>query len=134
MDVCLCFVFSAQELVVRLAAIWGDLTAAFGLPTRDVGSEDEHGTWPVALRASKLSVKSMALHLGAFSRYQQEFQVSRVQLWSFTFFTCPKSKAWFEVQHASSAQVEAPHYEARSLFGMKRGRWLIMLEVKGENN
>ena len=93
MDVCLGFSFSAQELVVRLAAIWGDLTAAFGLPTRDAGSEDEHGTWPVALRASKLSVKSMALHLGGFSRYQQlPTGVSRVQLWSFTFsrFLSPK--------------------------------------------
>lgn len=112
---------------MRLAAIWGDLTAAFGLPTRDVGSEDEHGTWPAALRASKLSVKSMALHLGGFSCYQ-EFQ--KYNFGSFTFFTFSKPKAWFEVQHASSAQVEAPHYEAWSFFGdEEEGDGQNMLEV-----
>lgn len=47
------------ELVVRLAALWGDLTAAFGLPARDAAGEED-ATWPVALRASKESVKSMA--------------------------------------------------------------------------
>eukprot|EP00435_Cladocopium_sp_Y103_P065295 s1184_g27.t1 len=49
------------ELVVRLAALWGDLTAAFGLAqnaARDGGEED--ATWPVSLRASKENVKSMA--------------------------------------------------------------------------
>lgn len=44
---------------MRLAALWGDLTAAFGLPARDAAGEED-ATWPVALRASKESVKSMA--------------------------------------------------------------------------
>lgn len=44
---------------MRLAALWGDLTAAFGLP-RDAAEREEDATWPVALRASKESVKSMA--------------------------------------------------------------------------
>lgn len=49
---------------------------------------------------------------------RQEFQ--KYNFGSFTFFTFSKPKAWFEVQHASSAQVEASHYEAWSFFGMKR--------------
>ena len=44
---------------MRLAALWGDLTAAFGLPARDAAPEED-ATWPGALRASKDSVKSMA--------------------------------------------------------------------------